>query len=217
MQSWSSRSAWFSSTWWRADRSYQSAIDGTVALTSKTLSSTAQSRVASSTLRHFDDATTENTSESRYPLSEANFILQTLAASNALTADNVAGLAPVRAMLQTAVDRGPRDPVLLSSYARLLARLRELAPGSGDPALEVDLFTRAARANPYEPSFIAGEATAKRAAGDLAGARAAVDNGLTRFPKDKTLLTEAVATAKAQNDTSGADAFQARLDALSGG
>ena len=176
--------SWFSSTWWRADRSYQSAIDGTVALSSGKVPSAAQARVVNSTLRHFDDATTENTSESRYPLTEANFILQTLAATNALTADNVTGLTPVKAMLQTAVDRGPRDPVPLSSYARLLARLRELAPASGDPALEAALFTRAARANPYEPSYVAGEATAKRAAGDLVGARAAVDNGLTRFPKD---------------------------------
>jgi putative inorganic carbon (hco3(-)) transporter len=210
--------AWFSSTWWRADRSYQAAIDGTVALTSgKLTSSAAQTRVVNSTLRHFDDATKENTSESRYALSEANFILQTLAATNALTPENVTGLAPVRTMLQTAVDRGPRDPVPLSSYARLLARLRELAPGSGDPKVEAALFARAARANPFEPSFVAGEATAKRAAGDLAGARAAVDNGLTRFPEDKTLLTEAVATAKAQNDTAAADGFQARLDALSAG
>ncbi len=170
-----------------------------------------------STLRHFDHATKQNTSESRYVLSEANFILQTLAASNASTADNVTGLTPVRTMLQTAVDRGPRDPVPLSSYARLLARLRELAPGSGDPKVEAALFARAARANPFEPSFVAGEASAKRVAGDLAGARAAVDNGLTRFPDDKTLLTEAVATAKAQNDTAAADAFQTRLDAASGG
>ena len=51
----------------------------------------------------------------RYPLSEANFVLQTLAATNALTADNVTGLAPVKTMLQTAVDRAPRDPVPLSA------------------------------------------------------------------------------------------------------
>ena len=70
---------------------------------------------------------------------------------------------------------------------------------------------------PSNPSYVAGEAAAKRGDGDLAGARVAVDNGLTRFPEDKTLLTEAVATAKAQNDTAAADAFQARLDALPAG
>ena len=105
----------------------------------------------------------------------------------------------------------------LSAYGNLLARLRELAPASGDPKLEAELFTRAARANPYHPSFAASEATALRAIGDLAGARAAVDNGLTRFPKDQSLLTEGVATAKAQNDTAAADAFQKRLDALKAG
>ena len=210
--------SWFASTWWRADRSFQAAIDGTVELTSgEKLSSTAQQRIVNSTLTQFHDASRGNTSESRYPIAEANFVLQALAATNALTADNVSGLAPVKAMLQSAVDRAPRDPVPLSAYGNLLARLRELAPASGDPKLEADLFTRAARANPYHPSFVASQATALRATGDLAGARAAVDNGLTRFPKDPGLLTEGVATAKAQNDTAAADAFQKRLDALKAG
>jgi hypothetical protein len=44
-----------------------------------------------------------------------------------------------------------------------------------------------------------------------------VDNGLTRFPKDQSLLTEGVATAKAQNDAVAADEFQKRLDALKAG
>ncbi len=154
--------AWFASTWWRADRSFQSAIDGTFALASGSLSSPAQARVVRSTLKDFHDATKGNTSESRYPLSEANFILQTLAATNALTADNVTGLAPVRDMLQTAVDRAPRDPVPLSSYGRLLARLRDLSPANGDASLEAELFARAARANPFEPTYVAGLATAER-------------------------------------------------------
>jgi hypothetical protein len=207
---------WFASTWWRADRSYQSAIDGTVALTNPNLSSSAQTRIVNSTLGDFHDATIHNTSESIYPLSEANFVLQTLAAANQLSAENLTGLAPVKSLLQTAVDRAPRDPVPLSSYARLLARLRELAPTGAEPALEAELFGRAARANPYEPTFVASEATARRANGDLAGAREAVDNGLTRFPSNQDLLTEAVATAKAQDDTAAADDFQARLDAVSG-
>ena len=122
----------------------------------------------------------------------------------------------VKSLLQTAVDRAPRDPVALSSYGRLLARLRELAPAGADPALEAELFARAARANPYDPSYLASEATALRAQGDLGAAREAVDNGLTRFPSNQALLTEAVATAKAQDDTAAADAFQARLDAISG-
>ena len=49
--------AWLSSTWWRADRSYQAAIDGTVKLTSgEKLSSTAQARIVNSTLTDFHDA-----------------------------------------------------------------------------------------------------------------------------------------------------------------
>ena len=144
-------------------------------------------------------------------------MLETLAATNSLTADNVSGLAPVKAMLQSAVDRAPRDPVPLSAYASLLARLRELAPASGDPKLEAELFTRAARANPFNPRYVAEEATALRANGDLTGARAVVDNGLTRYPEDRGLLTEGVATAKAQDDTVAADEFQKRLDALDGG
>ncbi len=210
--------SWFASTWWRADRSFQAAIDGTVQLTSgKKLSSTAQQRIVNSTLTQFHDASRGNTSESRYPIAEANFVLQALAATNSLTADNVSGLAPVKAMLQSAVDRAPRDPVPLAAYGNLLARLRDISATSGDPKLEAELFTRAARANPYHPSFVASEATALRATGDLAGARAAVDNGLTRFPKDQSLLTEGVATAKAQNDTAAADEFQKRLDALKAG
>jgi hypothetical protein len=209
--------SWFGSTWWRADRAYQAAIDGTVALEDANLSPTAQTRVVNAALGDFHYATTHNTSEASYPVSEANFVLQTLAATDSLTADNIAGLTPVKEMLQTAVDRAPRDPVPLASYARLLARVRELAPTAGDPALEAELFGRAARANPYEPSYVAGVATAERAAGDLAGARGAVDNGLTRFPADEALLTEAVATAKAQDDTVAASAFQARLDAVAGG
>ena len=150
-------------------------------------------------------------------MSEATFVLQALAATNSLTADNVSGLAPVKAMLQSAIDRAPRDPVPLSAYGRLLARLREIAPASVDPKLEAELFGRAARANPFNPGYVAAWATALRANGDLTGARAAVDNGLTRFPKDASLLTEAVATAKVQNDTAAVDQFQKRLDALSGG
>ena len=82
-------------------------------------------------------------------------MLQALAATNALTADNVSGLAPVKAMLQSAIDRAPRDPVPLSAYGRLLARLREIAPTSGDPKLEAELFGRAARANPFNPGYVA--------------------------------------------------------------
>ncbi|HMK12114.1 MAG TPA: O-antigen ligase family protein, partial [Acidimicrobiales bacterium] len=64
--------SWFVSTWWRAERSFQSAIDGTVTLVSNTkLSSAAQTKVVNSTLRDFHDATTHNTSESRYPIAEA--------------------------------------------------------------------------------------------------------------------------------------------------
>jgi len=210
--------SWFASTWWRADRSFQAAIDGTARLTSgEKLSSAAQSRIVNSTLSEFHDASRGNTSESRYPVAEATFVLQALAASNSLTAENLSGLAPVEAMLQTAVDRAPRDPVPLSAYARLLARLREIAPTSGDPKLEAELFGRAARANPFNSGYVAEWATALRANGDLAAARTAVDNGLTRFPNDASLLTEAVATAKAQNDAAAVDQFQKRLDALSGG
>ena len=65
---WSSwwRVSWFASTWWRADRSFQAAIDGTVKLTSgEKLSSTAQQRIVNSTLTQFHDASRGNTSESR--------------------------------------------------------------------------------------------------------------------------------------------------------
>ena len=64
---------------------------------------------------------------------------------------------------------------------------------------------------------MAGLATAQRANGNLAAAREAVDNGLTRFPENPTLLTEAVAVAKAQDDTAAANDYQTRLDTLSGG
>ena len=67
-----------------ADRSFQGRDYGTVELTlGEKLSSTAEQRIVNSTLTQFHDASRGNTSESRYPIAEANFVLQALAATNA--------------------------------------------------------------------------------------------------------------------------------------
>jgi tetratricopeptide (TPR) repeat protein len=211
---------WFASTWWRADRSFQSAIEGTQVLSATTESPgeadvAAQSVVLRDTLGAFSDASSQNTIESRYPLSEAQFEIAVLDAANAVTSENAAGLQPIRALLQNPVARAPRDPVPLSTYGRLLARVRELAPALGDPDLEAELFGRASRANPFNASYASGEAAALLAAGDAEAAREVVDAGLERYPADPSLLTHAVAVADAQGDDQAKAQFQARLDEVS--
>ena len=160
--------SWFSSTWWRADRSFQAAIDGTVAahvgreaLVDRAIS---HRELDAAPLPRRVDAATRLSRATR--VAEANFVLQALAATNSLTADNVSGLAPVKAMLQSAVDRAPRDPVPLSAYGNLLARLRELAPASGDPKLEAELFAPGRPGEPVQPEL-------RRCGGDRAARRTA--------------------------------------------
>ena len=106
--------SWFASTWWRADRSYQLAVEGSDVLAQPDSSSAEQTRALNSTLKAFRDAAKQNTIESRYPLTEATFQLGVLAAANALNTDNVAGAGSRRrACSRSAIDRGPRDPVPL--------------------------------------------------------------------------------------------------------
>ena len=121
--------SWFASTWWRADRSYQLAVEGSAVLAQPDSSSAEQTRALNSTLKAFRDAAKQNTVESRYPLTEATFQLGVLAAANALNTDNVQALAQTEGLLQNTIDRGPRDPVSLASYGRLLARLPRALPG----------------------------------------------------------------------------------------
>jgi O-antigen ligase len=209
--------SWFGSTWWRADRSYQYAVEGSAVLAQPDSSSAEQTRALNSTLKAFRDAARQNTIESRYPLTEATFQLGVLAAANALNTDNVQALDQTKDLLQDAVDRGPRDPVSLASYGRLLARLRELSPASGDLEKEADLFTRAARSNPYNVGYVSSAATAWFLLQNPENARDVVDIGLDKSPSDRGLLTQAVAAAKAQGDIEAADGYQSRLDAIPAG
>ena len=129
--------SWFASTWWRADRSYLLAIEGTntlVGVTQPTESpdqadSAEQAEVLRSTLAAFGDARSQNTIEAIYPLSEAQFEVAVLDAANAVTTENAAGLQPLRDLLQNAVDRAPRNPVPLSTYGVLLAAGPRAGPG----------------------------------------------------------------------------------------
>ena len=142
--------SWFASTWWRADRSYQLAVEGSNILAQPDVSSAEQTRALNSTLKAFRDAAKQNTIESRYPLTEATFQLGVLAAANTLNTENVQALDQTKGLLQNAIDRGPRDPVSLSSYGRLLARLRELSPASVDLEKEADLFTARGEGEPVQ-------------------------------------------------------------------
>ncbi len=156
------------------------------AWTDANLSSTAQTRIVNSTLGDFHDATTQQ--HIRVALSGQR---------GELRAPDARGDELAHGRQRRADSRRSRRCCRPRSTGRPATRCRCRAtrasslgcessrPTSGDPTLEAELFTRAARANPYEPSYVAGEATAKRATGDLAGARAAVDNGLTRFPTDR--------------------------------
>jgi hypothetical protein len=209
--------SWFASTWWRADRSYQLAVEGSAALAQPDASSAEQTSALNSTLEAFRDASKQNSIESRYPLTEATFQLSVLAAANALNTDNVQALEQTKGLLQSAIDRAPRDPVPLSSYGRLLARLRELSPAAGEPELESELFLRASKANPYNIGYSSGAAQALYVLKDYDGARKVIDDALERSPSDKILLTWAVQIAKAQGDTAAADAYQARLDDIPAG
>ena len=76
------------------------------------LSSTAQPRIVNSTLGDFHDATTNNTSESRYPVSEANFVLQDARrVERAHRRPTSTGLAPVQApCCRPRSTERPRDP-----------------------------------------------------------------------------------------------------------
>ncbi len=216
--------SWFASTWWRAERSFQAAIEGTNTLVGATQTespdqadSAEQARVLRSTLSAFGDARSQNTIEVLYPLSEVQFEIGVLDAANAVTTENAAGLQPIRDLLQNAVDRAPRDPVPLSTYGILLAEVRELAPALGDADLEAEMFGRASRANPFNATYVRGEVAALRAAGDLDAAREVVEAGLERFAADPALLSEAVAIADAQGDDAAKAQFQERLDAVSEG
>ena len=216
--------SWFASTWWRAERSFQAAIEGTNVLLQSTQTespdqadSAEQAEVLRSTLASFRDASSQNTIEVLYPLSEAQFEVAVLDAANAVTTENAAGLQPIRDLLQNAVDRAPRDPAPLSTYGFLLAQVRELAPALGDADLEAALFGRASRANPFNAIYVRGETAALRAAEDLDAAREVVEAGLERFPVDPVLLTEAVAIAAAQGDVAAKAQFQERLDEVSEG
>ena len=215
--------SWFASTWWRAERSFQAAIEGTNTLVGAQTESpdqadsAEQARVLRSTLSSFGDARSQNTIEVLYPLSEVQFEVGVLDAANAVTTENAAGLQPIRDLLQNAVDRAPRDPVPLATYGTLLAQVRELAPALGDADLEAEMFGRASRANPFNATYVRGEVAALRAAGDPDAAREVVEAGLERFAADPALLSEAVAIADAQGDDAAKAQFQERLDAVSEG
>ena len=134
-----------------------------------------------------------------------------------LNTDNVQALAQTEGLLQNAIDRGRAIPVSLASYGRLLARLRELSPASGDLEKEADLFTRAARSNPYNVGYVSSAATAWFLLENPEKAREVVELGLEKSPTDRGLLGQAVAAAKGQGDTEATDAFQSRLDAIPAG